>query len=762
MNFTRVLLLLLSVSVGLGQGSLSGAKNSSGNKGDKKLHTSVQLMSRAKTVKPGSTFTVGLLMKMDPGWHTYWKNPGEAGLPTQVKWKLPEGFTAGEIQWPVPHKYNETGEVLTYGYADENLLLIDITSSATASSGSSVSLRADVEWLECENICVPGSVSVELKLNLSSTEPLPDNETLFEKYRSRIPKGFSDQTEFTFTSAGANANLELRMKAKSGHSFSLVNGAIPDLYPAPMEELAFGRTQVQPGATEATLRVPISVYEKAVRSYTFRGVIVYHMEDGERSAVEIDVPLSTEFCSSLPISGETAPPGNVLDQTFSTVESAGSSRPLYLFILFAFVGGLLLNIMPCVLPVIALKIFGLVQMAGDHPRRVKQLGVFFSLGILATFLAMALLVIILQAAGQQVGWGFQFQEPMFVIAMCVIVFGFGLSLFGVYEVGLPFVLAFAGVGSTLEKNEKMGKGHLSSFTEGVFATILATPCTAPFLGAALGFAFSQPAAIILLIFTTVALGMSLPYLVLTAKPAWMKFLPKPGEWMVNVKQFMGFLMMATLIWLLYVLGKQLGMEGVIWTSAFLLCIGMSCWIVGKFATLTASRAKYMVTWIVAIVISVAGYYVFLESIMNVRSVIAGSGSTTQTISANEPHGIQWQPFALDQLNTHLQENKTVFIDFTAEWCLTCKVNEKTVLTDEQVIRKFKSADIIPIRADWTNRNADITRLLSKFGRSGVPLYVIFPAGRPNQPIVLPEVITTGIVVDAIDKAISARSISMAR
>jgi thiol:disulfide interchange protein DsbD len=257
--------------------------------------------------------------------------------------------------------------------------------------------------------------------------------------------------------------------------------------------------------------------------------------------------------------------------------------------------------------------------------------------------------------------------------------------------------------------------------------------------------------IILLIFTIVALGMALPYLILTAKPAWMKFLPKPGEWMVNVKQFMGFLMMATMIWLLYVLGKQLGMEGVIWTSAFLLSIGISCWVIGKFATLTASRAKYIGTWTVAIAITVAGYWVFLESILNVRSVIAGVRSTTQGAIANEAHGIQWQPFSLDQLNTYLQGNETVFIDFTAEWCLTCKVNEKTVLADEEVIRKFKSAGIVAIKADWTNRNPDISRLLSKFGRSGVPLYVIFPAGKPNQPIVLPEVITSGIVLEAIDK-----------
>jgi thiol:disulfide interchange protein DsbD len=307
--------------------------------------------------------------------------------------------------------------------------------------------------------------------------------------------------------------------------------------------------------------------------------------------------------------------------------------------------------------------------------------------------------------------------------------------------------------------KREGKGYAASFTEGIFATILATPCTAPFLGAALGFAFSQPAPIILLVFATVAFGMALPYLVLTAKPAWMKYLPKPGEWMVTVKQFMGFLMMGTLIWLLYVLGKQLGMEGVVWTVAFLLCVAISCWMIGRFATLLATRAVYVRTWILAILVTVGGYWFFLESVLNVRSVIAGETAAMQSTPASGSHGIAWQQFSVEQLDTYLRGTSPVFIDFTAEWCLTCKVNEKTVLADESVIEKFKSTGMIPIRADWTSRNPTITKLLAKFGRSGVPLYVIFPAGKPGQPIVLPEVITTGIVLDAIEKATSGAGVS---
>jgi thiol:disulfide interchange protein DsbD len=719
-------------------------------------HTQVSLLSSVKTIAPGTTFTVGLRMTMDPGWHTYWKNSGEAGLPTTIAWTLPQGFSAGEIQWPLPHKYNESGEVLTYGYADENMLLVDISAPAGLAAGTRVTLSAAVDWLECEHICVPGSASVGISLPVASGTPTADNADLFARYKVQVPNPYAQSAGFTIEQSTAGSSILYRLKATDGRRFHIVKDALPDLYPDPHAELVFGRTVVDATPTETGLRIPVSVFEKLNKATTFSGVIVFQMEGGERQAVTVSVSLDEKFSAALPVDGEAPAAESVLDQDFSSIHASGPGQSLALILFFAFVGGLLLNIMPCVLPVIALKIFGLVKMAGDHPQQVKRLGWFFSLGILAAFLALATIVIILQAAGQQVGWGFQFQEPMFVIAMAFIVFAFGLSLFGVYEISLPSSIAMGGMGTGPKREEK---GYAASFTEGIFATILATPCTAPFLGAALGFAFSQPAPIILLVFATVAFGMALPYLVLTAKPAWMKYLPKPGEWMVTVKQFMGFLMMGTLIWLLYVLGKQLGMEGVVWTVAFLLCVAISCWMIGRFATLLATRAVYVRTWILAILVAVGGYWFFLESVLNVRSVIAGETSAMHSTPASGSHGIAWQQFSVEQLDTYLRGTSPVFIDFTAEWCLTCKVNEKTVLADESVIEKFKSTGMIPIRADWTSRNPTITKLLAKFGRSGVPLYVIFPAGKPGQPIVLPEVITTGIVLDAIEKATSGAGVS---
>jgi thiol:disulfide interchange protein DsbD len=328
--------------------------------------------------------------------------------------------------------------------------------------------------------------------------------------------------------------------------------------------------------------------------------------------------------------------------------------------------------------------------------------------------------------------------------MSAIVFAFGLSLFGVYEIRVPGA-AVAGVSRVLERQE--GDGYVASFGEGVFATILATPCTAPFLGSALGFAFSQPAHLILLIFASIALGMALPYLAVTMRSSWLRFLPKPGEWMVKAKELMGFLMMGTLLWLLYVLGKQLGADAVIWTGAFLLTVGLACWIVGRFATLSSSRRRTYTTYGVALVVIGLGYWIFLESAFNVRSAVAGG--TGDGLARPSEDEIPWVSFTVPVLEQHLASGRTVFLDFTAEWCLTCKVNEKTVLASHAVVERLRAPDVVAVKADWTTRNPEITKLLTKFGRSGVPLYVVFPAGKPSEPIVLPEVITSSMVLDAL-------------
>ncbi len=741
-------------------------KNTAGKKSQH--HTAVTLVADVNHIQPGVPFSVGVLMQMDKGWHTYWKNAGEAGLATEITWDLPKGFRAGDIQWPLPHKYNESGDVLTYGYETENMLHVQITPPKNLAA-SSVTLKAVANWLECERVCVPGDASVQLTLPVSAEPAGRDNELLFAKYRARIPQLLQPNAGLRPRRGVENAGVEVLFTPKNGlveielRGRSLVRGRnnLPDFFPEPVDGVTLGRTQVSASASTAVLRtavlrIPLTADGKLQDARTLRGVLLYRLEGEEEKFATLEIPLPKEFVATIPIEGSAeaspAQTGNLLDQTFTTIESEQSRQSLTMYLLFAIIGGLLLNIMPCVLPVIALKIFGLVKMGGSDPREVKKSGWLFSLGILASFLALAMLVILLKSAGESVGWGFQFQEPIFVIAMSTLVFAFGLSLFGVFEISVPRLLLLK-AGQVSSPGQT--KSALAPFAEGVFATILATPCTAPFLGSAMGFAFSQPSSIILLLFAAVAFGMSLPYLILTSKPAWTRFLPKPGEWMVTAKQFMGFLMMATVVWLLYILGKQLGMEAVVWTVAFLLFVGVACWMIGTFATLTATRMKYFATWGIALALVVAGYNFFVGDVLKARDVLSGSITDTASAATTEANGIEWQPFTIEKLESHLKENKPVFIDFTAEWCLTCKVNEKTVLADKDVVNALKHGNIVTMKADWTNRNETITKLLQKFGRSGVPLYVIFPAGKPTEPIVLPEVITPGIVIEAVKKAMSA-------
>ncbi|MGA9120882.1 MAG: thioredoxin family protein [Bacteroidota bacterium] len=702
-------------------------------------HTKVTLVANTREVVPGTQFLLGVRLQMDPGWHTYWVNPGEAGLATDIQWKLPQGLVAGQVEWPLPEKHIETGDVMTYGYGTETMLLVPMTASPSLVPGTKLKLSANVTWLECESICVPGSAQVSIDLPVSKGPSRAEHQDLFGRYLSLLPRAPTDPNQPPVRIEGTSGVVTISVTLAAPPA----NGSV-DFYPEGLPNAQVGRPNVTITDRSATITVPVTPYDRIDSACTFRGVLVLPGTGGTKDAISLQTELPAGFFSAAvsPSKGK-----DILNGTFKTIPS-GPEYSLLLYLLLAFVGGLLLNVMPCVLPVIALKIFGLVKMAGDQPSRVKKLGWSFSSGIVVSFLALAFLVILLQAAGQKVGWGFQFQEPLFVMVMTAIVFAFGLSLFGVFEIRLPS-RAIEGVGTVLQKQEG-GTGYAPSFFEGVFATILATPCTAPFLGTALGFAFSQPAWAILLIFATVAFGMAFPYILLTAKPAWMKFLPKPGAWMETAKQFMGFLMMATVLWLLYILGKQLGMEAIVWTAAFLLVLGVACWVIGRFLTLSSSRLRTVIVWIVAIAIVAAGWWGFLGDVLSAGAILEAGTTTGSTLSGE---GISWERFDKARLETLLDDSKPVLIDFTADWCLTCKVNEKTVLSDPEVIERVKQTGIVAIKADWTNRNPEITDLLAKFGRSGVPLYVLFPQGKPTEPIVLPEVITKNIFLDALDKSV---------
>lgn len=607
------------------------------------------LTTAIKEIRPGEVFTLSVNLKMQPGWHTYYKDPGESGLATTIDWKLPDDFSAGPIEWEKPTKFVEAG-VTTFGYKDKTTLRTKITAPAKLKDGETYSFSAKVKWLACKEICLPGK----------------------EK-------------------------LELSVKATTSAAPVVSTPTKPDTNKPPTEKPE-PKPQQKPPTTHSMDEAPTPPTVSAVESHTF-----------------------------------------------STGTTAEQSTNFWTYIAFAFIGGFLLNLMPCVLPVISIKLLSFLEQARDDPKEIFRSGLIFSSGIIASFMFLAGVVLLLKNLGQSIGWGFQFQHPGFLIAMSTIVLIMSLSLMGLFFISPP-VQAQSEVDRVA-----MREGALGTFGKGVLATLLSTPCTAPFLGTAIGFGFSQPEWVLLTIFFVVSLGMASPYIILTAQPQWMRFLPKPGAWMEQFKEAMGFMLLATVVWLLSVLGQQVGLTGVMNTAAFLLCVAFATWIIGRLITLSTPNSRRYSTWAVALAVCAFAYQIFIPPVFDP----ANAPSTKATTEHED--GLTWLPYTADSLDKILRDGKTVFLDFTADWCLTCKVNEQTVIATRPVIDKFKSLGVVTMKADWTRQNPEISALLQKFGRSGVPLYVIFPASDPEHPIVLPEVITQGLVLEKLDQAGKSKS-----
>jgi DsbC/DsbD-like thiol-disulfide interchange protein/cytochrome c biogenesis protein CcdA len=583
-----------------------------------------RLLADADAIVPGQPITVGLDLQMTPGWHTYWEYAGDAGLPTKIIWTLPAGFTAGPIQWPLPVRDDEPGDILTYDYDGEVLLPVQIQVPADLKPGQTIELDAHATWLVCKQVCVPGKADLSISLPVAAASH-PANEALFTQTRALLPQ--SGPPPFTTSWSRQDHNLLLTLKGLPGPF---------DFFPLP------GDVQIDhPQITPPTVKIPL--IDPAATPDSIDGIVI--LKSGTTPQIW---QLSTKPTSSL------SAPGN---------STASGSSSLFYWLGLGFIGGLILNVMPCVLPVIALKIFGFIRQAGESPRRILALGFTFVAGIFAWFLFLAALLVSFKLAGHQLNWAFQFQHPAFVALMVVILLLFSLNLLGLFEIVLPGHLQ-----STINEAASQ-EGYAGTFWHGVFATLMATPCTAPFLGPALGFALAQPAPTVFAMFGSIAAGMSAPYAILAVKPGWLRYLPKPGIWMVRVKQALGVLLLGTVCWLGWVLFNQF---------------------------------------------------------------------------ANRP-----KPFP-PQLAEALSQHKIVFVDFTADWCVNCKVNEHLVLDSSQVRDAFRQRGVILLKADWTNGDADISALLRKFGRAGVPCYIVYPPGR--DPIVLPEVITPDIVLHALDQA----------
>jgi thiol:disulfide interchange protein/DsbC/DsbD-like thiol-disulfide interchange protein len=651
-----------------------------------------ELISDVSAIEPGQKFRLGVLYKIEPGWHIYWKYSGDSGIPTKVEWHLPPGFKTHDLQWPLPLRDKEPGDLEVFAYNSEILLFTTVEAPDTLPPGS-VSIEAKTNWLVCQSLCVPGSA--QLKLDLGSGSSSASNAVqLFDKYSAQVPKPLAKRIQAQFNRSGKNLEISV-----SG----VPNGEALDFYPFPPSDTEVGHVS----RNGSKLFLSIESEPKPISQIA--GVLVVGSGD-KREGYEV--------------SGAAVP-----STTRNLTASAGLGALLQA-LGFALIGGLILNVMPCVLPVISLKIFGFVSEAGERPQKAFWLSMAFALGILVCFAVLAFVVVLVRATGAQVGWGFQFQDDRFVVVISCLVFAFALNLFGVYELSVS-ARATQGLAKLAS-----GQGYGSAFFQGVFATILATPCTAPFLGTASAFAFAQPSWITFVVFMFVGLGMALPYLVLAIKPKWLRFLPRPGDWMVRFRQFMGFLLIGTLLWLVWILGQMKGADAIVKLGAALLLISILAWIKGSFwAPLSSARSRILAAAAMCIAVLIAaGVYSFVT----------------------QPSQLVWQRFTKDSLEKALASGRPVFVDFTADWCLTCKTNERFAIDTPQVRKAFSKQNAILLRADWTKGDPEITEILKNHGRAGVPMYLVYPrGGKEDQPTLLPELITSQTVLDALNKSSSS-------
>ena len=685
-------------------------------------HTQARLVLAAETARPGETVLAGVQLQMDPRWHTYWRNPGASGMPTKIEWQLPRGVTAGAVRWPASEKLPDE-DLTTYIYTNEAVLLVPLQLAADLQPGP-LDLKASVSWLECDVQCIPGDASVQATLNIGADSKPSKDASLLQTWQTKLPKsgdGLSARAWWETPAAGKPRSLVLEWNSPAAAGEA-------DFFPDASEDF-----EVQP----ATTRVPTETGKIRLRKEVKKtsgdwpqqisGVLI---QGAGATRLSYEVNFSVES-STTPATANTDSPAS----------SGYVASPLWKMLLYAFLGGLILNVMPCVLPVIALKILGFVGQAKDEPLQVRQLGLIYALGVLVSFLVLAGLVIGVKAAGHQAGWGMQFGNPKFLVLLTVLVTLVALNLFGLFEIN-PGGRVLGAAGTLASKH-----GPAGAFFNGVLATILATPCTAPFLGAALGFAFTQTPGLIVLMFTIVGLGLAAPYVILSWQPAWLKFLPKPGAWMERFKVAMGFPMLATAMWLFSLIPLHYGRRS-LWLGLFLVILALAAWIYGEF--FQRGRAHRGLGLTAALALLAGGFLYTVEGQLRWRSPEA---ETAQTGSLKEsPDGIDWQRWSPAALAQARAQGRPVFVDFTADWCLTCQANKRIAIDIPSVRAKLKQTNALALLGDYTRVPDVITTELNRFGRAGVPLVLVYPKNADAPPAVLPEVLTPSVVLDALDRA----------
>ena len=659
-------------------------------------------------VGPGKQLWFGLQLAHQPDWHTYWKNSGDSGLPTLLDWQLPAGFNAGEIAWPTPKKIS-IGTLANYGYENTVLLPVPITVAA-GFSGSQLDVKLKAAWLVCRKECIPQEGDFSLSIPVQSSTAINGRafQAAFDASPKPLPAAGSQVEVSGQTIKVALAGLPAALHGQTLAFFPETGSVI--------EPAALWQQAWQGGLW--TAQVPLS--GQRTESPAVMPLVVARGAE----AFRIEAPVVGEWpkvaaAATLPPALEAALRANAAAGASPVPSPPGSAAPLGLLaaLFGALLGGLILNLMPCVFPVLAIKVVSFVHVK-DRATRMTT-GLAYTAGVVLSFLALGALLLALRAAGEQLGWGFQLQNPAVVAALAVLFTLMGLNLAGLFEFGsvLPSRLA-----SAQAKNPA-----INSFLSGVLATAIASPCTAPFMGASLGYAVGLPAAQALAVFGAIGLGMALPYLAASLVPAVARALPRPGAWMVTFRQLMAFPMFATVAWLVWVLGQQSGIDGAGALLGLLVLMALALWAFTLHGKIRVTIAT----------ISIAAGAIALWSI---GPVVIKSQDQGAFVSQPGKGWQPWEPGRVDQLNA---QGQSVFVDFTAAWCVTCQYNKKTTLSDPAVLADIGNKKVALLRADWTRRDPGVTAALTQLGRSGVPVYVIYKPG--YAPVILSEILSVSDV-----------------
>jgi thiol:disulfide interchange protein DsbD len=667
--------------------------------------TQLHLLLSAASARPGDTVWAGLEMDIPAPWHLYWRNGGDAGEPPKINWNLPPGVSAGEINWPIPAKLSEViGDtpLVTYIYINKVVLLVPMTLAGNLQPGP-VELTASVRWMECSELCVFGSNSVSATLAVADESKASSDAALLGQWRRKVPS--------SATQADASASWESLSVESNSRPVIIewkTNAAPADFYP-------YANTNFDVSGVTETLKSSdgASRLRKIVKTNEIRwpdhlaGILVGKVDSVDPVAVEVDLPIQAPATMASP----------------AARPSAAASGSMATMLLLAFLGGLILNFMPCVLPVIALKILGFVKQSVEAPGRVRNLGIVYGLGVIASFLILAGLAIGAQRAGGLANWGDAFRHPGFQLALTILMTLIALNLFGVFEITLGSKAAGAASGLAARQ------GAPGAFFNGVLATVLATPCTAPFLGAALAFAFTQSAFVTLIVFAAAGVGFAFPFVLLCMEPRWLGLLPRPGAWMEKFKIAMGFPMLATAVWLMWIATNA--SQEVLWLGLFLVVLALAAWTWGEFVQ-RGARRKALAAVICAILVA-ADFGLLMQG-----------KPSAEAIAWNV-----WSPQAVEEAQ---RAGHPVLVDFTAKSCLTCQVNKLSSLEIDRTRAKLKEIGAVALVADYTRGDPAIASALREFNSGGIPLVLVYSKDPSKPPQILPTLLSPSIVLEALDRA----------